>query len=109
MHSSEDELGIDEDIRAEQQCAHPRVRQLDPAVVWEEHGDEAKQDHEPECAVEIAVPATEVVFSLESKEREAGEHGAGDDDGLEHDPGIVETRDYRDGVCLDESEAGEED
>lgn len=106
MHSSENELGIDKDICGEQQCAHSRVYQLDPAVVREEHGEEAKKDHEPEPAVEIAVPAAEVVFRLERKEGKAGEQRTGNDDGLEYDPRVVETCNYRDGVGFDEGETG---
>lgn len=73
VHPSEDELSIDKDISGEQQCTHARVRQLDPAVMWEEHGNETEKDQEPECAVEITVPTAKVVFCLERKEGEAGE------------------------------------
>lgn len=76
--------------------------------MWEEHRDESEQDQEPQGAIEITIPAAEVVLCLEREDGESSEKRTGDDHGLEHDTGVVERGNNGDGVRFDEGEGREE-
>lgn len=104
-----DQLGIHEDIPAEDQRSQTSIDQLTRAAVWEEHGHEAEQHEAPQAAKEVGHPAGEVIFCLAGERCEEDEDAAGKQHGVEDDGGLIEGDDDGDGVGLEKSETGEEE
>lgn len=104
-----DELGVDEDVGAEEEGGDAAIDELGGGAVGEEHGHEAEEDEGPEGAEEIGRPRGEVVLCLAREGREEDEDSRGEDDGVEDDGSLVEGDDDGDGVGLGEGEGGEED
>ena len=63
-----DELGVHQDISAEDEGGDDTVDQLNGATVWEEGSHESENDQDPQRTKEVGHPAREVVFSLACEE-----------------------------------------
>lgn len=109
MVLAHNQLGVDEDIAAENQSRDTTVDQLGSGAIGEEHHHDAHQDECPESAEEVGHPTGEVIFTLACKSSQEDEDSAGEDDSVEDDVGLVEGDDDGDGVRLEEGEAGEEE
>ena len=91
-----DQLGVDQDIGAEQESADTAVDEFHGAIVGKEGGHEAKDDQDPEQAKHIRHPAGEVIFRLARKQRQSDKDAQRQDQRLQHDPRLVETRNHTD-------------
>ena len=100
------QLGINKDIRGEDQRRKAPINQLDGAIGREKHSNEAKQDEEPQATEEVGHPVSEVVLGLAGEEGESDEETEGEDEGLDDEPGIVEGGYDADGVSFEEGESG---
>ncbi len=109
MVLAEDQLGVHEDVAAEDERGQPAVDELAGAAVGEEGGHEAEQDQPPQPAEEVGHPRGEVVLGLAGEGGQEDEDAGREDNGVEHDRGLVEGDDDRDGVGLEEGEAREEE
>ena len=105
---ADNELGVHQDVSREDQRSDDAVAELDSGRLREESGHEAEDDENPECAEEVRHPACEVVLGLAGKERKGDEDGEGENECLEHDPGLEHAGDDRDAVCFECGEGCEE-
>lgn len=80
-----DELGVDEDVAAEDKGGQAAVDELGGGAVGQEHGDEAEEDQAPEGAKQVRHPRGEVVLGLEGERGQEDEHASRQEDGVEHD------------------------
>lgn len=103
-----DQLGVDEDVAAENQGCDAAVDELDGAAAGEEGGHEAEDDQHPQRAEEVGHPGCEVVFCLAGEEGQGDEDAEGEQQGLHDDAGVVEGGDDADGVGFERGEAGQE-
>lgn len=106
---AQDELGVDEDVPAEDQGGQAAVDQLAGAAVGEEHGHEAEQHQAPEGAEQVGHPAGEVISRLAGEGRQEDKDAGGEEDGVEDDRGVVYGDDDGDGVGFEEGETREEE
>lgn len=104
-----DELGVDQDISAEDECGASTIDQFNGAAVREESGHEPENDEDPQRAKEVGHPTCKVVLGLASEEGQGDEDAEGDDERFNDNARLVEGRDDTDGVCLEQSEGAEED
>lgn len=103
------ELGVDEDVAAEDQSTEQAPDELGGAAVGEEHGHEPEQDQAPKGAEEVGHPRGKVVLGLAGEGREKDEDAGRQDGGVENDGGLIEGDDDGYGVSLEEGEPAEED
>ncbi len=103
-----DKLGVHQNVCAEYKSSHYAVDQLHFAVVGEEGRHKTEDDEYPETTEEIRHPRGEVVLALTCEHGQSDEDGRGDDERFEHDLGLVEGDDDRDGVSLHRSECAQE-
>jgi hypothetical protein len=106
---SHDQLGIDEDIAAEDKGGDDAVDEFDCLAAREERGHEAKDDKNPQRAEKIRHPARKVVLGLASKQRQGDEDAQRQNQCLNHNARLVEGCDDADRICLQEGEAGQEE
>jgi hypothetical protein len=103
-----DKLGVYQDVSREDQRSDNTVAELDSARLGEEGGHEAEDDEHPECAKEVRHPACEVVLGLAGEYSEGDEDGEGEDERLQHDPGLEHAGNNRNAVGFECSERCEE-
>ena len=103
------QLRIHQYIPTENQRRHGPIRQLRRAIIREEGGHEPEQDQRPQAPKQVRRPRREVVLSLTREERQRDEDPERQDQGLEHDPRVVEGGYHRDGVGLERGEAAQEE
>ena len=106
---AEHELGVNQDVAAENQSRNASVDELAGAGLREEHVHEAEEHQSPERAEKIRHPAREVVLGLAGEGGQEDEDSAGQKDGVQHDRGLVEGDDDGDGVGLEKGEAREKE
>lgn len=104
-----DQLGVDEDVAAEDEGGKAAVDELAGAAVGEEGGHKAEQDESPQAAEQVGHPAGEVILGLAGEGGQEDEDAAREEHGVEHDGGLVEGHDDRNGIRLEEGEASEEE
>jgi hypothetical protein len=103
-----DHLRVDQDVPREDERADDTVSQLDLAAVREERRHEAEQDHYPERAEQVRHPACEVILGLAREQGKRDKDAECEDGGFDHDLGVCERYDDRDGVGFHGSEATKE-
>lgn len=109
MVLAQDELGVDQDVAAEDERSQAAVDELAEAAGGQKHGHEAEEQQPPQGAEQVGHPAGEVVLGLAGEQGQEDEDAAGQDDGVEHDGGAVEGHDDADGVGLEQREPGQEE
>lgn len=70
---AQDQLGIDQDVPAEDQSSQSTVDQLAGAAVGEEHGHKTEQQQAPQGAEQVRHPTGEVIFRLAGEGRQEDE------------------------------------
>lgn len=106
---SHDQLGIDENVAAEDESGNDTVDEFDSLPAGKERSHEAKDDKNPQRAKKIRDPAGKVVLGLASKQRQRDEDAKRKNQCLNHDLVLVEGCDDADGIRLQEGEAGQEE
>lgn len=109
MVVTHDHLGINQDIRTEQQSRNTTIDELTSGAVREEHGHEAEENQTPKGAEKVGHPGSEIVLGLAGESRKEDKNAGCEEDGVEHDGGLVEGDDDGDGVGFGEGEEGEEE
>ena len=109
MVMAHDQLGVDEDVAAEDESRDDAVPQLDHLAVWKESGQEAKDDQHPQRAKEVGHPRREVVLALAGEECQGHEDAQGQDERFQHDPAFVEGCDDANAVCFQRRKSAQED
>ena len=90
MVMSHDQLGVNKNVSAKYQRCNGTVDELNGAVFGEERCHEAEDDQDPQGPKQIRHPVCEVVFGLACENGKSHEDGAGNDQSLEYNLGLIE-------------------
>ena len=85
-----DELGVNEDVDAEDEGSDAAVDKIGRLGVGQEDVDEAEDDEAPERAESVGDPAREVILRLASESSQEDEDASSDDECVKHNRDIIE-------------------
>lgn len=94
MVVAHDELGVDEDVGAEDEGGEAAVDELGGAAVGQESGHEAEEQQTPQRAEQVRHPRREVVPRLAREQRQEHEDASRQDHRVQHDLRLVEGHDH---------------
>lgn len=105
MMVPDDQLGVYENVAAEDERRKTAVDEFACAAVGEESSHESEQNESPESAEEVGHPASEVVLGLTRESGKEDKDTRGEENGIEDDGGLVEGDHDGNSVRFEESEA----
>lgn len=97
---SDDQLGVHQNVPAEDQRRNDSISELDTFRLREESRHEPEKDQNPQCAEEVWHPGREIVFRLTREDGQEDEDSERKYERLQHDSGFVEGCDHRNRVRL---------
>ena len=108
MVVSHDQLGVHQNISAEDQRTHNSIPELQSRSLREEHCHESKEDEHPERAKEVWHPASKVILGLAREQCQSQEDSEREYEGLHYDLAVVEGGYDADAVGFERGEASQE-